>query len=116
MGPQRRHRVGAGAHAERGPRLPGVGRKATAMQLSILEERALLARVGMGLGLGLGLGLGQGAALSLALSPMPIPNPIPLLRGESVPRLALGGGEARPHYRRVEEAHTLALLSEQQPS
>ena len=68
MGPQRRHRVGAGAHAERGPRLPCVGRKATAMQLSIFEERALLARVGMGLGLGLGLGLGQGAALSLALA------------------------------------------------
>ena len=44
---------------------------------------------------------------------MPVPNPIPRLRGERVPRLALGGGEARPHYRRVEEAHTLALLSEQ---
>ena len=38
------------------------------MQLSIFEERALLARVGMGLGLGLGLGLGQGAALSVALT------------------------------------------------
>ena len=86
------------------------------MQLSILEESALLARVGMGLGLGLGLGLGQGAALSLALTLCLSLTLFTLLRGERVPRLALGGGEARPHDRRVEEAHTLALLSEQQPS